>query len=565
MDFPRILLASVLCFSTLGITACDGNKNSSNGGGGSNTPPTVEEPSSSAAVSSEKANIALYGDIPEDKTKEVGENQPSLLLDDDDLEYAGFGMAFAQPEAAETAVARANADTSDIQDDVDAKVSIVTAALVNDGASVNQLVNKSAAGIEAAVAIVVLDVQYNSGGRSSADLRNTLLAELGSDADIAVLPLGSGSGREFRVSLAFWKVDEDLFTWLAVFSNGFAEQVKAAYGDVNSGVAVTSARGATSFVAASQSFTQVEDANNAADILWVIDNSGSMSEEQENLGNGIDQFFDSLNAAGLDFRLAVTTTDGSDCEELLSLPDDASANFISASTPDGKLQWGDDVNGIARPGTGGSANETGFYCADKVDLTGFDRESAPNIVVFVSDEPENESAYQSFPSGSDTDYDPRDFNTYKQAFIDSGATYFAISGPSSTIRPTFADPTPSFTVTDFNCSGEGGTASGGAHFREIASLTGGSSASICAPSASWSVMYDQIIQAATGLASSFKLDFSPLASSVVVKVNGVEVSRDVSHSDGFDVLFGSEEASIVFYGQAIPGAGDEIVVSYDHI
>jgi hypothetical protein len=521
-------------------------------------------PSENVAVASEKAKIALYGDIAAEKTKEVGDSQPSLLLDDDDVEYAGFGMAFSEPEVSEVSTARAESDTSNIQSDVDEKVSLVTDVLLDDGASVNQLVNRSIAGVEAAIAIVVLDVEYISGGRSSADIRNVLLAELGSDADISVLPIGTNSGREFRVSLAFWQVEESLFTWVGVYTTGFEELVKAAYGDVNNGTAVTSVAVAATFIEASQSFTQNEDLNNAADIMWVIDNSGSMGQEQDNLGNGVDQFFDSLNTAGLDLRLAVTTTDGGSCEELLTLPDDASANFISPTTPDGKNQWGDDYDGIARPGTSGSGTETGFYCADKVNLTGFDRETAPNIVFFVSDEPENESLGNSFPSGAyGGDYSPRDFNTYKQIFIGSGATYFSITGPSTAVRPTFDDPYPS--ADDSSCSGDGGSADGGAHYREIAALTGGSSASICASSTSWAIMYDQIIQTATGLASSFKLDFPPQAGSVRVTVNGVAVVRDTSHNDGFDVVYGSDEASIVFYGEAIPTAGDEITVTYDHI
>lgn len=555
MDFSKILITSVLCWSAMSITGC---------GGSSSKSAQPAQPITSAAVASEKANIALYGDIAQDKTKEVGDSKPALLLDDDDVNYAGFGMAFAEPEVAEPSVARAQSDTSAIQNDVDEKVATITDALVADGASVNQLVNRSVAGMQSAVAIVVLDVQYISGGRSSADLRNLLLAELGSDAEVTALPVGSDSGREFRVSLAFWKVEQNLLTWLGVFASDFAEQVKAAYGDVNNGAAVTSVRAASTFIKNSQTFAQAEDANNAADILWVIDNSGSMSEEQENLGNGIDQFFDSLNAAALDFRLAVTTTDGSSCEELLTLPDDASANFISPTTPNGKDQWGDDSDGIARPGTSGSPTETGFYCADKVDLTGFDREAAPNIVVFVSDEPENETVFERFPSGADASYSVRDFNTYKQAFVDSGATYFSISGPSTVVRSTFSDPSPASTPNS-SCSGDGGTASGGTHFSEIAAITGGSSASICAPSTAWSVMYEQIIQTATGLASSFKLDFPPQPGSIIVKVNGVAVSRDTAHINGFDVLYGSDDASIVFYGEAIPAAGDEIVITYDHL
>ncbi len=44
------------------------------------------------------------------------------------------------------------------------------------------------------------------------------------------------------------------------------------------------------------------------DILFVIDNSGSMEEEQINLGDNFAGFIDVIDASGLDWRVAVTTS-----------------------------------------------------------------------------------------------------------------------------------------------------------------------------------------------------------------------------------------------------------------
>jgi hypothetical protein len=44
------------------------------------------------------------------------------------------------------------------------------------------------------------------------------------------------------------------------------------------------------------------------DMLFVIDNSGSMGQEQTNLIQNFPQFISVLNASGLDYRVAVTTT-----------------------------------------------------------------------------------------------------------------------------------------------------------------------------------------------------------------------------------------------------------------
>jgi len=45
------------------------------------------------------------------------------------------------------------------------------------------------------------------------------------------------------------------------------------------------------------------------DILFVMDNSGSMAPSQQRIADAIDAFVDPLTAAGLDLRIAVTTTD----------------------------------------------------------------------------------------------------------------------------------------------------------------------------------------------------------------------------------------------------------------
>ena len=162
----------------------------------------------------------------------------------------------------------------------------------------------------------------------------------------------------------------------------------------------------------------------------------------------------------------------------------------------------------------------------------------------------------------------RDFNQYKQAFKESGATYFSIAGTSSLIRPTFDSLINQNDDEGFNCNGEGGWndgASGGAHFAEIAKLTGGSSASICADSEDWSTMFDRIIETATGLASKFVLDQNPIASTVTVSINGNVIPRDISHENGFDLIYGQQQTSLTFYGESLPEKGDSIVVDYEYI
>jgi hypothetical protein len=51
------------------------------------------------------------------------------------------------------------------------------------------------------------------------------------------------------------------------------------------------------------------DVNKKVDVLLVIDNSGSMGEEQANLAANFGPFIEKLEAAGADYRIGITTTD----------------------------------------------------------------------------------------------------------------------------------------------------------------------------------------------------------------------------------------------------------------
>src|SRR5262245_28774988 len=64
-----------------------------------------------------------------------------------------------------------------------------------------------------------------------------------------------------------------------------------------------------------------------ADILFVVDNSGSMADEQENLAANFDRFISQIAGAG-DYHIAVVTTDQVNAVEM-----DGLATFSFASTP----------------------------------------------------------------------------------------------------------------------------------------------------------------------------------------------------------------------------------------
>ncbi|WP_211276964.1 VWA domain-containing protein [Tamilnaduibacter salinus] len=566
MKWKAMSTATLLCVSAIGLSGCladapnvpvegDPPKERTQGSGESTTSPTV---------SGQDVNIELYGDIDPDLTQEAGSDNPALLLDDSDVSYAGAGMTATESDSGSGV--QSLAASADFQKQIADISGRVKTALENDGASVSELVNRVVQGPTGEVASLVYDVSYESAGttKSSGELRNLLIGELGSDANVAELPSGTADQAEFRVALALVATPDQALTWVSAFPVANAGDVSSRYGALNNGTAIVPAGTSRNLTKGQNEFEQSASASNAVDILWVIDNSGSMGEEQENLGAGVDQFFTKLNSAGVDYRLAATTTDGSTCESLRSLPADDTKTFITPDTPNAAAQWSQDnpTTGIARPGTSGSPNETGFYCADRVDRSTFDREGAADITVFVSDEEENETSDEDQPSGQ-SGYTVRDYNTYEQRFVERGDTFFAIVGEHDQIKRTADDSYGDTNATE--CNGEGGEAEGGSHYREVARVTGGSASSICSKASSWSVMYDEIIETATGLASRFTLDRSVLPSSVEVDVNGQSVPRDPSRQNGFDVILLEDGARIAFYGDALPENGDAITVTYDYV
>ncbi|MFB6375161.1 MAG: hypothetical protein ABEN55_19035, partial [Bradymonadaceae bacterium] len=68
------------------------------------------------------------------------------------------------------------------------------------------------------------------------------------------------------------------------------------------------------------------------DILWVIDNSGSMCEEQNALRKNFNQFIDTLDEVPIDFNLAVTTTNYSAPYEIVA-PRDKLGHIQSTPHP----------------------------------------------------------------------------------------------------------------------------------------------------------------------------------------------------------------------------------------
>ena len=77
----------------------------------------------------------------------------------------------------------------------------------------------------------------------------------------------------------------------------------------------------------------------AIDVLFVIDNSGSMASAQQRIADAIDEFVDPITSAGLDLRVAITTTDAGNPRCPSTTPENGAlvATSCRARVPDGEF------------------------------------------------------------------------------------------------------------------------------------------------------------------------------------------------------------------------------------
>lgn len=131
------------------------------------------------------------------------------------------------------------------------------------------------------------------------------------------------------------------------------------------------------------------------DILWVIDNSGSMLDEQAKLAENFPNFMNFFLESGLDYHIAVTSTDTTATGLNGRLRAVGSYRYVTPDVADpvGVFQT------MARLGANGSADENPSLAAYRAvaqptpalqsSNQGFYRENASFHVIVVTDEPDS--------------------------------------------------------------------------------------------------------------------------------------------------------------------------------
>lgn len=321
-----------------------------------------------------------------------------------------------------------------------------------------------------------------------------------------------------------------------------------------------------------QTFSQVPSSkvNNKIDILWVVDNSGSMNPLQTNLLNNFKSFITDFQTKGFDFKMAVTTSDAyraaanfGNSPSLAQFSDGVASRsgfrVITQATPN--LVNNFLIN--ANQGDQGSGDERVFSSMKEALNSslnsGFLRPGAFLSVIILSDEDDFSDSTR--PEGSwampggvpDHSYTNPSLET-----VDSYISYLdTMTGSTGANRKYNVS---AITVLDSACQNTHAkvapTSTIGLRYMEIAQKTRGTLGSVC--DSSFANSLATISQNIIELSSQFVLNRVPVESTIVVSVNGATVVN--AAINGWTYVAASN--SILFHGTAVPPQGASIQVAF---
>lgn len=280
-----------------------------------------------------------------------------------------------------------------------------------------------------------------------------------------------------------------------------------------------------SVVSISRQITQLARLNDyrRVDILFVIDNSGSMEYEQRSMGQRTSNFLQVLR--GLDYQIAITTTDPRNVTlgdgRFLPLRGYSNRFIIDSSMTESEAQT--TLSSTLQRTETGSPEEQGIraayrtidrYIANENNARAFFREGAQFAVVLISDEDE---------SASTTKNDP-------EALVAHVASTF---GGSKMFSYHSIITIPGDTA----CRGTDGYAYGH-RYQQMSQLTGGVIGSVCAMD--YAAQVTGIAEGIRDLLKTITLQCQPLAGRpITVRKDGVEVSQSF-RVDGLNLKFDNE-------------------------
>lgn len=302
-------------------------------------------------------------------------------------------------------------------------------------------------------------------------------------------------------------------------------------------------------VSSTENFVGRPGTTNQADFLFVIDDSGSMGDQQAALSTAANDFDNALQLANMDYNIAIITTsegaDGAPC---------TGVNYCYDRSVQNVGIIDNDINTfkteVVAIDTNGSPTETGIYNAEQslkkvangdsfdgllnTAPLSFPRDNTQLSVIILSDEP---SQYES--RSDDIPFSPTNNLFIRDGILVNAIVDTGLCGADSVNAPG-QDPN--------------------GQYDDLAIATGGLVGNICrkinnVPNFS-AIMQNIVFQAA----GRYRLNFNYVKpNSIIVKVDGVD--QPVSIIQGYMFIEGTN--SIAFFG-TLPAEGSDIEVYYEY-
>jgi len=274
----------------------------------------------------------------------------------------------------------------------------------------------------------------------------------------------------------------------------------------------------------------------SVDVLWVVDNSCSMYEEQTALTNNFDAFIEYFIDSGLDWHVGVVSTDMDDTSHRGKLRTANGVRYIDENVANPVSTF----RSMAQMGTSGSYNEQGraaTYTALETLRNGYNagfyRDAASLSVVLISDEDD----YSGNNPVSRTEF----INWLLNLKISPDMVNF-----SSIVGPPGSCSTAAEEGTDYIA---------------VTSAVGGIMWSIC--SSDWATVLDELGMQAAGLKREFFLSQLPVISTIEVWVvfEGVTYTFDEGSCD--DCYTYNAARNSVTFNTYVPDPLAEVFIDYD--
>lgn len=291
-------------------------------------------------------------------------------------------------------------------------------------------------------------------------------------------------------------------------------------------------------------FQQAPQFNNKVDILFVMDDSSSMTRYQDALSEQMATMVGTLSAMGMDYHIAVTSTSvgtGFTGGKLIGSP-----KYLTNATPNA----GAALTARVRVGSGADL-EQGLLSVKNAlsnltgESAGFLREDAMLAVIVMSTEDD-------YSAGSVQSYADL-FNTIKKPFANGAKSWVMNFLGIIDLNPNCTTSIGPITYIET-----------GLRYMDLATRSDGVKESIC--TGNWANMVTNVKVRINQLMTDFYLNRKPKLNTIVVTNNGKSVPNDAVN--GWTYEEKTDDSGVLrmyirFHGTAIPSLYDSIDIKFD--